>query len=133
VGTNPTGRQAVRAERGDPIAGTDDFWGRQCLLEHVLEDTTALRREYRRLTETELPAAAEPDWPVSEVHCFQRIVLDALFEDIWYDHVAGRPAVDHLTADQLREAIAVAESMLADPDRVRELNDRSLGYRSTRA
>jgi hypothetical protein len=99
----------------------------------VLEDTTALRREYRRLTEETLPAAADPDWPVSEDHCFQRIVLDALFDDVWYDHVAGRPAIDHLTADQLREAIAIAESMLGDPDRVRELNELSLASRRTDA
>lgn len=101
----------------------------------TLEDTTALRREYRRLTEAVLPAQARAgeggDWPVHRDHCFQRIVLDALFEDVWYDHVDGRPAREQLTADQLRSAIALAESMLDDPDRVRELNDRSLAYRGT--
>lgn len=115
----------------------------------VLEDTTALQREYRRLTEAVLPAQARAGagvgdgdedrdgekegedgaWPVHEDHCFQRIVLDALFEDEWYDHVAGRPARESLTADQLREAIAIAESMRGDPERVRELNERSLRYR----
>jgi hypothetical protein len=94
-----------------------------------LEDTTDLRREYRRLTEDVLPAEADGSWPVHLDHCFQRIVLDAVFGDEWYDHVDGRPARDHLTADQLREAIAVAESMRSDPDRVRDLNDRSLRYR----
>jgi hypothetical protein len=96
-----------------------------------LEDTTRLKREYRRLTEERLPAAADQSWPVDTDHCFQRIVLDALFEDVWYDHVDGRPAREQLTADQLRSAIALAESMLDDPDRVRELNDRSLAYRGT--
>jgi hypothetical protein len=99
----------------------------------TLEDTTALRREYRRLTEAVLPAQARAgeggDWPVHRDHCFQRIVLDALFEDEWYDHVPGRPAREHLTADQLREAVAVAESMRGDPGRARELNERSLRYR----
>jgi hypothetical protein len=94
-----------------------------------LEDTHALREEYRRLTAEVLPAQADEDWPVREDHCFQRIVLDTLFEGVWYDHVDGRPAVDRLTADELRAAIGVAASMLDDPERVRELNDRSLAYR----
>ena len=95
----------------------------------MLEDTTALRAEYRELTAERLPAQATPAWPVQADHCFQRIVLDTLFGDVWYDHVPGRPAVESLTADQLREAVAIAESMLADPDRVAELNRRSLRYR----
>jgi hypothetical protein len=95
----------------------------------VLEDTTALRAEYRELTAERLPARATPAWPVQADHCFQRIVLDALFDDVWYDYVADRPAVESLTADQLREAIAIAESMLDDPDRAAELNRESLRYR----
>lgn len=95
----------------------------------VLEDTTALRAEYRELTAETLPAQATPAWPVQADHCFQRIVLDTLFGDVWYDHVADRPAVASLTADQLREAIRIAESMLDDPDRVAALNRESLRYR----
>jgi len=95
----------------------------------ALEDTSTLQAEYRRLTERRLPARADDEWPVQADHCFQRIVLDALFEDEWYDHVADRPAHAALTADQLRAAIAIAESMLEDPERVAELNERSLRYR----
>lgn len=95
----------------------------------VLEDTTALQCEYRDLTEERLPAQATAAWPVQDDHCFQRIVLDTLFEDVWYDHVVDRPAVESLTADQLREAIAIAESLLDDPEQVAALNRRSLRYR----
>lgn len=97
----------------------------------TLEDTAALQAEYRRLTEDVLPAQAREGegWPVREDHCFQRIVLDTLFEDEWYDHVAGRPARESLTADQLRAAIRIAESMRERPERVAELNERSLRYR----
>jgi hypothetical protein len=95
----------------------------------VLEDTTALRAEYRELTAERLPAQATAAWPVQADHCFQRIVLDTLFGDVWYDHVTARPAVESLTADQLREAIRIAESMLDDPERVAELNRASLRYR----
>ena len=98
----------------------------------MLEDTAPLREEYRELTERRLPAAATADWPVTDDHCFQRIVLDTLFEGVWYDHVDGRPAVRALTADQLRAAIRIAESMLDDPARVTELNRRSLAYRGER-
>lgn len=98
----------------------------------MLEDTTELQATYRELTETRLPAQATAAWPVQDDHCFQRIVLDAVFEDEWYDHVAGRPAYEHLTADQLRAAIDIAREMLDDPDRVAELNRASLDYRGKR-
>jgi hypothetical protein len=96
-----------------------------------LEDTSALRERYRRLTEDELPEQATETWPVRADHCFQRIVPDTLYGDVWYDHVEGRPALEQLTAAELRQPIEVAESMRADPARVRELNDRSLESRST--
>jgi hypothetical protein len=97
-----------------------------------LEDTSALQERYLRLTEDELPGQATESWPVHADHCFQRIVLDTLYEDVWYDHVKGRPAVQQLTADELRRAIEIAESMRSDLARVRELNDWSLEYRSKR-
>jgi hypothetical protein len=95
----------------------------------MLEDTTALRQTYLRLTGSVLPAEATSEWPVSEDHCFQRIVLDNLVGDVWYEEIPGRPAVRSLTAEQLRAAIALAESMQGDPERVAELNRRSLHHR----
>jgi len=92
-------------------------------------DLTDLRRRYRRLVTTELPRAARTgdDWPVSEDHCFARIVLDDVFDDVWYDHVAGRPAYEHLSASRLREAIDTAERLLDEgKPLVDELNRRSL-------
>jgi hypothetical protein len=97
-----------------------------------LKDTGALRERYLRLTEDELPARATEAWPVQVDHCFQRIFLDILYGDVWYEHVKGRSAVRQLTADELPRATAIAESMRSDPARVRELNDRTLGYRSNR-
>ncbi|GAA0534499.1 hypothetical protein ABNG02_08775 [Halorubrum ejinorense] len=96
------------------------------------DDLSELRRRYRALVETELPRAARArgDWPVSEDHCFARIVLDDLFDDVWYDHVAGRPAYEHLSASELREAVETAERMLeAGRPLVDELNRRSLDRR----
>jgi len=91
-------------------------------------DLSALRREYRRLVDTALPRAAEEgeEWPVCRDHCFARIVLDDVFEGVWYDHVGGRPAYEHLSASELRAAIATAERLLEDgPSLARELNRNS--------
>jgi hypothetical protein len=95
-----------------------------------LEDTTRLKREYRRLTEERLPAAADQSWPVDTDHCFQRIVLDALFEDVWYDHVDGRPAHEHLSAAELQAAVGVADDLLREGrPLVEALNRDSLRWR----
>ena len=61
-----------------------------------------LRRRYRELISNVLPA--EIDRPIRFDHCFARVVLDWLFEDVWYGHV-DRPAYANLTADQLRRCI----------------------------
>ena len=100
------------------------------------DDLSELRRRYRALVETKLPRAAREhgDWPVDEDHCFARIVLDDLFDDVWYDHVSGRPAYEHLSPSQLRDAVGTAERLL-DEGRplVDELNRRSLDRRDAAA
>ena len=95
-------------------------------------DLSALRAEYDRKVHHALPARAREagDWPIRADHCFARVVLDSVFDDVWYDHVDGRPAYEHLTADELRAAIDVADRML-DGGRpvVAELNANSLRRR----
>ncbi|MEM1127966.1 MAG: hypothetical protein AAGI71_15060 [Bacteroidota bacterium] len=91
-----------------------------------------LRARYLHLTCEVLPArAAEAGhWPVRHDHCFMRIVLDHVFEGAWYDHVSGRPAYRHLTADELRRAVALAEAIEAEgADRLRPMNRQSLRWR----
>lgn len=98
-------------------------------------DLSSLRETYRRRVTEDLPAAARAgeDWPIHLDHCFGRVVLDALFEDVWYDHVDGRPAYEHLSAAELDTAIAIAERMLEEGQpAVAELNDASLRYRDGR-
>jgi hypothetical protein len=95
-------------------------------------DLTALRTAYARRLDDRLPAVAarRDGWPIHAGHCFERVVLDNLFRDEWYDHVEGRPARRHLAATQLRRAIDLADRML-DEGRpaVVELNARSLRWR----
>jgi tRNA U54 and U55 pseudouridine synthase Pus10 len=95
-------------------------------------DLSALRAGYDRKVHRTLPARAREagDWPIRADHCFARVVLDAVFGDVWDDHVEGRPAYRHLSADELRAAIDIADRML-DGGRpvVVELNANSLRRR----
>ena len=95
-------------------------------------DLSELRAEYDRKVNRELPATARrrDGWPIRSDHCFGRVVLDNLFGDEWYDHVDGRPACEHLSAEALREAIDIADRMLeAGRPAVAELNENSLRWR----
>lgn len=99
-----------------------------------LESASALVDTYQELTKERLPeqaqaqAQADDEWPVRFDHCFQRIVLDAVCDDEWYGHIES-PAYKNMTEDQLVEAIKLAQSMIDDPARCKELNVQSLTYR----
>ena len=55
------------------------------------ENITRLRETHTRKVHEELPERARQSdgWPIRLDHCFDRVVLDNLFEDEWYDHVDG--------------------------------------------
>ena len=48
------------------------------------------------------------NWPVSEDHCFQRIVLDNVCGGVWYEHL-DRPAYKHLTRTKPNVQLSFAE------------------------
>ena len=86
---------------------------------------------YMHLTKTVLPSMArsgERDWPVSEDHCFQRIVLDTIFGGVWYDHL-DRPAYKHLTDDQARTAVELCQDIIDGRADLQQLNRQSLIWR----
>ena len=96
-------------------------------------DLSALRAEYHHKVSDALPAQARAsgDWPIHADHCFARVVLDNLFQDVWYDHVNGRPAYKHLSRDKLEAAVAIADRMLAGGKPVvADLNKNSLQWRN---
>lgn len=96
------------------------------------DDLSALRAEYTRRVTERLPERARQrgDWPIQADHCFARVILDNLFEDVWYEHVTGRPAYKQLSATQLRAAIALADRMLAEgKPAVERMHRRSLAWR----
>lgn len=95
-------------------------------------DISELRAAYDRKIHEQLPERAQNGdaWPITEDHCFGRVVLDNLFEDEWYSYVEGRPAYEHLSPAELQQAIDIADRML-DGGRpvVAALNERSLRWR----
>jgi hypothetical protein len=88
-----------------------------------------LAARWLELTRTILPGMAPAQrWPIRFDHCFMRVCLDHALGRPWHDAVR-RPAIRHLEPDQLRAAIAVAEGIVAEPARLRPLNDASLAWR----
>ncbi|CAA9588306.1 hypothetical protein AVDCRST_MAG81-4384 [uncultured Synechococcales cyanobacterium] len=90
----------------------------------------ALIQEYLRLTKTVLPQKArESRWILTQDHCFQRVILDSLFQDCWYYYL-DKPAYQHLTEIQLINAIFAANQILASGNEyLKSLNCQSLKWR----
>jgi hypothetical protein len=64
-------------------------------------------------------------WPISQNHCFMRVCLDTALGTPWYKFVK-RPASRHMTDDQLRAAIAVAQQIVESPKLLSKLNHESI-------
>ena len=93
-----------------------------------------LINDYMHLTKTVLPSMArsgERDWPVSEDHCFQRIVLDTICGGVWYDHL-DRPAYKHLTNEQAKNAVRLCQDIGDGRADLQQLNQQSLIWRGKR-
>ena len=72
----------------------------------MTNETDDLVSAYIYLTKEVLPLMArsdQTDWPVSEDHCFQRIVLDHLCGGVCYEHL-DRPAYKNLTNAEAKTA-----------------------------
>ena len=86
----------------------------------------ALQAEYQTLINQTLPSTYTQ--PIRFNHCFGRVVLDWLFDDVWYGHV-DRPAYRHLTAEQLSRCIDRMHQWIADHSVLVADNARSLQLR----
>lgn len=92
--------------------------------------TDAINR-YRHLTGTIMPELARSGrkkWPVRDDHCFQRIVLDAICDGVWYDKIA-RPAYKHLSDAQAQRAVQLCEGIISGRVDLAALNRNSLKWR----
>ena len=97
-----------------------------------MERLTQLRSQYLDLTNRVLPELAQQRrFPVRLNHCFQRIVLDNLFNNCWYNVLSrSTPAYKQLSEEQLERAIALAEAIIHEPDDYLDrLNQDSLRWR----
>ena len=92
----------------------------------------ALVARWYELTRAVLPAMADAQrWPIRLDHCFMRVCLDAVAGAPW-TATLPRPAVQHMSVNQLAAAVRVAEIAVADPARLVELNAASLAGRRRR-
>jgi hypothetical protein len=91
-----------------------------------------LLRRWRDLLKVTLPAMAEANgWPIVHDHCFMLVCLDAVFGRPWSE-VVKRPAIRHVSVEQLSEAITIAQAIVLSPLMLEALNTQSLRWRSCR-
>ncbi|MEM1325791.1 MAG: hypothetical protein AAGI23_07555 [Bacteroidota bacterium] len=91
---------------------------------------TDLQTRYSELINDILPQ--EIQQPIRFNHCFGRVVLDWLFQDVWYKHIEKRPAYKQLSEEQLKRAISRMEKWLEDREMLVADNRASLNYRASR-
>lgn len=93
-------------------------------------DRNRLEQRWLELTRVLLPAMAKKNrWPISQDHCFQRVLLDAACHGQWYDRIEGRPAYKAASDVILAGAVSLGENILHDAASLQRLNRQSLAYR----
>ncbi|WP_299286003.1 hypothetical protein [uncultured Mucilaginibacter sp.] len=96
-----------------------------------MEDQIFLTGRYKQLLNEILPASFTK--PVRYNHCFNRIILDWLFQDVWYRHLNGsKTAISQLDKIQLQKMVGRMEAWLQYPDLLFEDNQKSLTWRKNK-
>lgn len=95
-----------------------------------------LQSDYNALIQTHLPRLARSNhptqthWPVSQNHCFARIILDnAVGVTKPWHHAVKAPALHNMTAPQLRDATALGRAIADGSRDLAELDSASLAMR----
>jgi hypothetical protein len=95
---------------------------------YIMEERISLINRYKQLLNNVLPATFTK--PVRHNHCFNRIVLDWLFQDVWYHHLPhSKTAISQLTQTQLQQMIERMEQWLQNPELLFGDNQKSLTWR----
>lgn len=90
-----------------------------------------LAGRYKQLLNQILPASFTK--PVRYNHCFNRIILDWLFQDVWYRHLdQSKTAISQLDKTQLQKMVERMEQWLQHPDLLFEDNQKSLNWRKSK-
>jgi hypothetical protein len=94
------------------------------------DEADALRARWRELVGTRLPqaAASRPHWPVTQDHCFARILLDNACGRPWRE-VIRPPAWQQAPAEVLEQACRMGQAVLEARADLADLNRRSLRLR----
>ncbi len=93
-----------------------------------MANRATLINRYQQLLNEILPATFTQ--PVRHNHCFNRIVLDWLFADVWYNYLdRNKVAYKQLTDVQLQKLIGRMEEWLQQPDLLVTDNTCSLNWR----
>jgi hypothetical protein len=95
------------------------------------KETDALRLEWLHLVNVSLPQAAqhrERGWPISQNHCFARILLDNACGCPWREVIAA-PAWKNAPPALLEAALQLGNAVLMNEVDLVELNRRSLRMR----
>lgn len=104
-----------------------------------MSSTAELIQEYLTLTRDVMPLLAKQvkveqskgsvkKWPVQHDHCFQRIVLDTICEEAWYECIKA-PAYQHLNATQAKAAVSLCRRIINGQVDLTQLNESSLKWR----
>jgi hypothetical protein len=97
-------------------------------------ETKLLQREYIELTNEAMPSiATNKRRPLRFNHCFQRIILETLFQDCWHNHLdrsSRIPTYKQLTKPRLLQAMDIVQQMISSPETIKEYNCNSLTYRN---
>jgi hypothetical protein len=84
---------------------------------------------YKQLINETLPATFTK--PVQHNHCFNRIILDWLFQDVWYRHLdQSKTAISQLNEPELQRMVVRMDQWLQHPDLLFEDNRKSLAWRN---
>ncbi|MEM8693171.1 MAG: GCN5-related N-acetyltransferase [Pseudomonadota bacterium] len=99
----------------------------------ALEDRAALEAVWLDLTNRALPRlAAKRDKPISEIHCFQRALLDRACGRGRNKHLAGPPAYRRVSDSMLVGVVAAVRDVLSGQADLGSLNQPSLVRREKR-
>lgn len=93
-----------------------------------LSELKELIAEYQELINVTLPSIYKS--PVRYNHCFNRIILDWLFGDCWYNFLdTKKTAISQLSKDQINSAIVRMKEWLQHHELLILDNNNSLNYR----
>jgi hypothetical protein len=83
---------------------------------------------YKHLINTDLPLTYKS--PVRYNHCFNRIILDWIFKDCWYNHLdRSATAISQLNDQQISVAVRRMQEWMKNQDVLVYDNNESLKYR----